>query len=236
MKNSTLIILGKFILASLLFVPNLAFAQVDPVGDFNKHVVGYWKGDFVRLFQYRVKGSPYLLGESFPGSITYKGGRTVNDGKVLYDIYNQQAGVDVNNQILELEIPVESFSLSVPEKFGGKTYLFKNPYVFGKPEMKGYLNVVEDGKKLALLKVYKTRLSPDPGDMMNKDIKIFEQYFEFYIYNKATQNLSAIKLRKKDISKEIGDEAFLKDYLSSNNNDLSNEANVIQLIKSFNAN
>ena len=222
------------IIILLAFFNYDSFSQPDPIGQFNKHVAENWKADFIRIGPYRVKGSPYLLGESFSGSITYKGGRTVNDSKILYDIYNQKAGVDVKNEILEMDIPIEIFSLTLPEKFGGKTLMFKSTYLFGKPDLKGFLNVVEDGKKLSLLKIYKTRLFPDPTNIMIKDLKIFEQYFDYYIYNKISQNLSSIKLRKKDISKEIKDEAFLKNYLANNNNDLSNEANVVQLIKAFN--
>ena len=220
----------------LLLTGTYAISQPDPIREFNKHVAENWKADYIRIGPYKVKGSPYLLGESFAGSITYKGGRTINDSKLLYDIYNQKAGVDVKNEILEMNTPIESFSLNLPEKFSGITLIFKNPYLFGKPDLKGYLNVVEDGKKLSLLKIYNARLFPDPTNIMIKDLKIFEQYFDYYIYNKATQNLTSIKLRKKDIGREIGDEAFIKNFLSSNNNDLSNEANVVQLIRSFNAN
>ena len=39
-------------------------AQPDPIGNFNKHVIEKWTHEYIRVSQYRVKGSPYLLGDS----------------------------------------------------------------------------------------------------------------------------------------------------------------------------
>lgn len=234
MKNifsKTLVALSFFTTASYS-----SFAQVDPVGDFNKHIAENWKSEYIRIGQFRVKGSPYLLGESFDGTITYKGGKVVSDKKVLYDLYNQKAGIEVNKEVFEADAPIESFFITLPEKFGGKKLSFKNSYLYGSSDVKGYLNVLEDGEKLSFFKVYKTRLIPDASNYIIKDLKVFEQYFDYYIYNKSTKTLSAVKLRKKDIAKELNDEEFLKSYIKNNNADLSNEVIVTNLIRSYNSN
>src|SRR5688572_8918327 len=98
MKTSTILKFIFIVFVSVLNMPD-ASSQPDPVADFNKQIVQNWIGEYVRIGQYRVKGSPYLLGESFPGSITYKGGKSVTDKNILYDLYHQKAGVDVNHQI-----------------------------------------------------------------------------------------------------------------------------------------
>src|SRR5687767_15408519 len=87
---------NKFVklLVFCLFITGLTQAQTDAIGNFNKHVIEKWSNDYIRIGQYRVKGTPYLLGESYPGYITYMNGGAVMDVKVLYDIYNQKAGVD----------------------------------------------------------------------------------------------------------------------------------------------
>jgi len=61
-------ILSFFAILSALMVN----AQPDPVGNFNKHVIEKWTHDYIRVSQYRVKGSPYLLGESFNGDINHE--------------------------------------------------------------------------------------------------------------------------------------------------------------------
>ena len=71
---------------------NAANSQTDAIGDFNKHVIEKWSEDFIRISQYKVKGSPYLLGESFDGSLTVKSGVVATNQKILYDIYDQKAG------------------------------------------------------------------------------------------------------------------------------------------------
>jgi hypothetical protein len=123
---------------------------LDPIGSFNRHIFKSWKGEYIRIGPYRVKGTPYLFEESFPGSLTYKGGRTVSDIKVLYDIYNQKAGVDVKSGMFKAAEPVENFSILLPEQFGGQKLLFKSSSLFAKTAMNCFFNILEDGRKSSL--------------------------------------------------------------------------------------
>ena len=75
-------------------------AQPDPIGNFNKHVIEKWTHDYIRVSQYRVKGSPYLLGDSFSGDITMKSGVVTVDKKILYDIYDQKVGFDLDKKFV----------------------------------------------------------------------------------------------------------------------------------------
>jgi len=223
----------RFFLFFLILIATRSFAQVDPVGQFNKHIVENWKGEYIRIGQYRVKGTPYLFGESFPGTLTYKGG-IKSDTKILYDLYNQKAGADVKNSILESDLLLEEFSISLPAKFGGNTLLFKNTELFGNSSLKNYFNVLEDGSKVSLLKIFKIKLVSDPSNMMDKEVKIFEQYYEYYLYNKTIKGLSKIKLKEKDIAKQLGDQEFVKGFVSKGDLDVSKEVDVIKLIQGYN--
>jgi hypothetical protein len=220
----------------LVMLFNQSFAQPDPVGAFNRHIAANWTGEYVRISQYRVKGTPYLLGESFPGAITYKGGKTADNNKILYNLYNQKAGIDLKNDIYESGEEVEQFTLHLPEKFGGQTLLFKNANLYGDAKVNGYLNVLEEGNKIAFLKAYKIKLSPDPTNTLVKDVKVFEQYYEYYLYNKISKELHKVKLKEKDIRKELGNEELVKSYTASQAADLSKEADIIKLVKYFNNN
>jgi hypothetical protein len=226
-----------YITVVLFLFVNQAFSQSDPVGNFNRHVFESWKGEYIRIGGYKVKGSPYLLGESFPGVATYKDGKVVSDQKILYDIYNQKAGLDVKNEIFERDVPLESFAIALPEKMGGQKLLFKNSYVFDHPDIHLYFNVVEEGKKVALLKVYKSKLVPDPVNAMDKESKVFQQFFDYYIYRRSDKTISNVKLRKKDIIKGFGDEQFINQYTSKIAAvDFANEAEIITMIKYYNNN
>ena len=226
----------KYFLICLLFLFFKSNAQVDPLGTYNRYVVENWAGEYVRIGPYQVKGSPYLFGESFPGSILYKGGKSVANTKILYDVYSQKAGIAVDNKIFEAEDAVEAFVISLSDKLGANRLLFKNSYIYGKPEMKSYLNVLEDGEKVAFLKQFKSKLLPDPTNTMAKDKKIFDQYYEYYIYLKQNKELYKIKLKEKDIMKRFGNDEQIKNYLSQNVVDFSKENEVISFLNKYNNN
>ncbi len=118
------------LVALIITVSLFAKAQTDAVGNFNKHVIEKWAEEYVRIGQYRVKGTPYLLGESFPGYITYMNGGAVMDVKILYDIYYQKAGVDTEGKMMESDNEVKEFMIAFPEKFGGDKLLFRSSAFF----------------------------------------------------------------------------------------------------------
>jgi hypothetical protein len=216
----------------LVFAIN-SVAQTNTLGEFNKFIAQNWAGEYARIGQWKVKGSPYFLGEAFSGTITYKGG-TKSDVKILYDLYNQKAGAEFKNSILESDQVVEEFTISLPAKYDGKTLLFKSSEFFGDNSLKSYLNVLEDGSKVSLLKLFKIKLVSDPSNMMDKELKIFEQYYEYYLYNKATKELSRIKLKEKDLIKQLGDEEFVKGFILSGDLDVSKEVDAIKLVNGYN--
>lgn len=179
-------------------------AQPDPIGNFNKHVIEKWTHEYIRVSQYRVKGSPYLLGESFNGDITMKTGVVTVDKKILYDIYDQKVGVDLDKKFVAPDGDVSGFFIQLSENFGGEKLNFINAANLPKVNLKGYLNVITDGSKFAFLRQYRIRLVADPAEMYSKDIKLFEQYYDYYIYNRANAELKKIKLKDKDVLEALG--------------------------------
>jgi len=151
-----------------------------------------------------VKGSPYLLGESFGGDITMKSGVVTVDKKILYDIYDQKVGMDLDKKFVSPDGEVAGFFIQLPENFGGEKLNFINASNLPKVNLKGYLNVIADGSKFAFLRQYRIRLVADPAEMYSKDIKLFEQYYDYYIYNRATAELNKIKLKDKDVLEVLG--------------------------------
>jgi hypothetical protein len=71
---------------------------------------------------------------------------------------------------------------------------------------------------------------------MAKERKVFDQYSEYYIYSKASKELSKVKLKEKDIMKILGNGEQVKNYLSKNEVDFSKEEEVISLINKYNNN
>ncbi len=203
----------KIFYSLFLLAASPAFAQVDPVANFNKHIVEQWTGDYVRIGQWKVKGSPYFLGEAFPGTLTYNDGKSVKSQTVLFDLHNQKVGFRQGNEALEALNAVESFTIKLPERFGGKQLLFKNSAAYG-DKNNTFFNVLEDGPKFAFLKHYKTKLVADSRNMLDKEAKMFEQVYDYYIYNKEAKTLHKIKLREKDLLKELEKMPAAKVYVA----------------------
>jgi hypothetical protein len=192
------ILIILFVLTSFL-----AIAQPDAIGDFNKHVIEKWTEDYIRVSQYRVKGSPYLLGESFDGEIIMRTGLKISNQKVLYDIMDQRVGTEMNKQLIAPDGEISTFMIRLPEKFGNDQLEFINANTLSKSSVKGFLNVIANGPKVSFLRQYKTRLVPDPLNMYSKDLRIFEQYYDYYLYNHSTQTLEKVKLKEKDIREAL---------------------------------
>ena len=216
-----------FTIVCMSFLSNL-FAQPDPIGNFNKHVVEKWTHDYIRVSQYRVKGSPYLLGESFNGDISMKSGVVTVDKKILYDIYDQKVGMDLDKKFVAPDGEVSGFFIQLSENFGGEKLSFINASNLPKVNLKGYLNVIADGSKFAFLRQYRIRLVADPAEMYSKDIKLFEQYYDYYIYNRATAELNKIKLKDKDVLEALGNPNSSAKY------DLHTAMGVRQLVEIMN--
>lgn len=223
-------------LLCLLAASFASIAQPDPLGAFNRTMVANWNGTYMRVANYRVKGTPHFFGESFWGTLEYKGGESATGIKVLYNLYDQTVGIDMKNNgdMFQSDKLVERFSLDLPERFGGKKVLFAHSELFGSSGKTEYFNVLEDGAKLAFLKAYRLRLLPDPTNEMNKDLRVFDQYYEYYIYQKDTKQLHRIKLKEKDILKEIAADDALKAKIKSGEVDLSSEMHVISVLQAYN--
>lgn len=228
MKSFLTILIFSFIFCS-------ANSQTDAIGDFNKHVIEKWSEDFIRISQYKVKGSPYLLGESFDGALTVKSGVVASNQKILYDIYSQKVGVEMNKELVKPDGEVTSFFIQLPEKFGNEKLEFINASTLKNVSLNGYLNMLETGNKLILLRQYKTRVIADPANMYSKDFRIFEQYYDYYFYNTATASLEKFRLKQKDVVSALtGMSASVVNLANSYN--FSTLNSVREFVKKVNAN
>lgn len=228
---------NTYILSLLFALPLLAVdvqAQSNTLGEFNKHVVEKWANDYIRISRYRVKGSPFLLGESFPGNITYVDGSEMKKINVLYNLYEQKAGMEVGKEMVQPGTAIKQFVVQLPEKFGSELLLFK-PATDYDPKMEGYLSVLAEGPKASLLKAYRAKLVADPSNMYANDIKMLEQYAEYYIHLAGKKELVKVKLRDKDLIKALGGAENLKEYLVAEKLDVAKERDAAKLLHYLNS-
>lgn len=233
-KFKSMYLRSKYLAICFLLIVGELNAQLNTLGDYNQLIVSNWAGEFVRIGPYQVKGSLYLFGESFPGTIHFQSGQKITNTKILYNVYHQIAGIDKGNEIFEMSDKVEEFTITLPEKYGSGNLVFKAADQYGKNNVKGYFNVLSEGKKMSLLKLFKCKLMPDPTNTLSKDTKIFEQYVEYYIYSPTSKALQKIKLKEKDILKSIVMDDHVKNIILQNKTDFSNETDIIRFFDQYN--
>jgi len=224
----------SFLIFSFFLVIN-SFGQLDAIGTFNRFVIETWAGQYVRIGNYKVKGSPFLFGESFPGKVRLMGSNVSQPAKVLYNLYEQKAGPGAGGEILVTDKLVEEFTLELPEKFGGVPLSFKHCSLFGKGDLKVYFNVLVEGPSVSFLKAYRIRLIGDPSNMMDKDLKVFEQYYEYFLINhKGSGEVEKVKLKKKDFENELSSLPGAPPVFKSNQFEYATEADFIKLVNALN--
>lgn len=229
---NTQIMRSFFVFIFVLIFTGQGFCQPNPLGTFNRYVAENWTGEYLRIGQYKVKGTPYLFGESFEGKLVFEGGSVTSRDKVLYNLYEQKAGPDIRGEILETTKQLDEFSMNLPEKFGGQTLLFKHSRLFNKSDLNVFFNVISDGPKTAFLKIYRIRLIPDPTNMYDKESRLFEQYFDYYLFTSG--NLTKVKLRKKDFVKALQSIPGAEEKIDEANIDFFSEKEIALLIAEIN--
>ncbi len=195
------LLIGMVVTAIMLHTN--AFAQLDPIGQYNRYLTESWAGEYYRVGQYKVKGNPMFLGQAFLGTVKTK---TVVDSKMqnlLYDLQLQLVGPGVNGKIYETTDRVTAFELYRPHPYGGDTLRFVDGADYGLTKESQYLNLLCDAPGIQLLRAYKIKVVPDPTNLMDKDLRVFEIYFDTYLFLKTSKELVKVKNSKKDYSKAL---------------------------------
>ena len=167
-----------------------------------------YKGKVWRNLFTNIKGDQFLFSKDYlPGSVTING-KSYKNLNINYDIYNDEITTPKNNGvILQLNKEmIDSFTLV----FEFKTYLFKNTQVDSLMGIKGYVNVLYEGKSALYVK-YKKEI-----DLLAVDEKydLFYQTHKIYLVKKGTvYQLSG----KGDLLKALQeDKAQIKAFMKKN--------------------
>lgn len=226
--NKSILLYCSVFLAGILF-GDQATAQLDQIGEYNKLLMQNWSGKYFQIGNYKVKGSPYLYGESVPGELVLEDDTESKHSNMYYDLYNQEVGVNIDNTFVKLDKDISEFRFAVPKKYGSGQLVFKRVGLYNEHKLKGYFNVLADNQgKYAFLRYFSVALMSDASDMMNKDLKVFQQNYDYYIYNYKDKSLKKVKLRSKDITRVIEEAKSLSNLKTY---DLTTTEGVSKLIQ-----
>lgn len=155
-----------------------------------------------------VKGDQFLFSKSYlPGSLTISG-KTYKNLNINFDIYNDEVTIPKNDgTILQLNKEmVDSFTLV----YEFKTYSFRNTQADSLPGIKGFVNILYNGKSALYVK-YKKEL-----DILAVDDKydLFFQTHKIYLVKGSTVVQVS---NKSDLLKSFPEEkASLKAFMKKN--------------------
>jgi hypothetical protein len=225
MKGSCL-----FIFCISIFSQVFAQVIVDPLPTYNKHLAERWSGEYMQVSQYRVKGSPYLLGKAFPGTLKFADGNTKNNVQIIYDLYNEKVSFEKDSIIFELDKLLNEFSIMLPPEYGNANLVFRNAVSFGDSKKKGFYNVISESGRYVFMKEFKLKLVPDPVNSLAKDYRMFEQYHEYILYDTASRNMKKIKLNKKSVLSFFQNKSAVENEINDSKIDISTEAGVSILL------
>jgi hypothetical protein len=156
-----------------------------------------------------IKGDQFLFSKDLlPGSVTING-KSYNNLSISYDIYNdeiitptpQGTMIKLNKEM------VDSFTI----KFAFKTYRFRNTLQDSLTDIKGYVNVLYEGKSSLYIK-YKKEIELLAVD--DKYDLFFQTYHVYFVKDGIVHQLTNKSGLLKILSQ---DKILIKDFIKKNN-------------------
>jgi hypothetical protein len=155
-----------------------------------------------------IQGDQFLFSKAYlQGSLSI-GGKLYNNLNISYDIYNDEIITPSNNgSILQLNKEmVDSFTMV----FEFKTYMFKNTLEDSLTGIKGYVNVLYNGKSALYVK-YKKEIQllavDDKYDLFNESFHIY--FLKDGIVHQLNNKGDLLKILSKDKTQ-------IKDFIKKN--------------------
>lgn len=161
-----------------------------------------------------------------PGTITLKDNTVFKDRAYRYNMYTQQMEFILNNDTAAIGNPEELESL----EFGDKHFIY-DEYVYEDKILKGYLEVLVEGKYRLLLQCkIKYTLKQDTFDPTSAPVEKYYLGKQYYI---STNNEPAepIMLDKKDVINSLKVSGKdLKKYIKTNHISMKTESDLVNII------
>jgi hypothetical protein len=192
----------------------------------------YGRGIDLNSAQYiEVSGSPFLKQDYTKAFVAFKKGRKYINVPVKFDILHNEIDIEQNETLLSL---LSIDSISYPDS-NYQNMILKTGYPsINKHDTSSIYQIVAQNNKIQLLKYYHCHISTIKS-LNLPDKTSFDVDYQYYLFNKATKTIEAVKLNKKSFSSAIADMGYSKAEIDKNENiDFRNEKDVAGLISSVN--
>jgi hypothetical protein len=226
----------SFIILALMVCTGASAQQaafIDPSAAYNKLLLERNDETYYQLGNYKVKGTPYLYGGSFPGQIVFTDAREFKDVTLSYNTYTQKLSMEQKGTVLDITDPVQSFSMQLPPAYGDTTLYFKNSAAFGETKLQGFFQVLFTGKKYTLLKFYKSALKTVSTNYAVSEQKELDLQSDYYYYSQAEKKISKLKVNNKAILKAFGTNETIRDYLTKYPFEYNQDSQLMKVVAMY---
>lgn len=194
-----------FCLVSLLCNAQFNNSFVDPALAYNK--VNGEKMDgvgYVNVGSFKVKGSPYIYGETLKGDVYHSG--KIASG-VVFKINNYSKELQVTT-----DVPGKYFMVSIDDLDSLVLPAVKNEFLAADikfisskakdAKLKCFLEPLQKGERYTLYKSYSTELAIPSDNYVQSDLRIFDLQVQYYYAdNQNPGSLKSVKANKKGLGK-----------------------------------
>ena len=179
-----------------------------------------------------IKGSPLLLANWHPGSVTFRNGQQAKGLQLLYNVNKNILYFKRGEGILEFVQPIREFTLRITKDNDSVDIVFRNGYVgFEKNNQETFYEVLTDGA-IQLLKQYtKTLLTYKPYNQ--PETQEYSDKVKYFIYRE--NKLTLIKRDKEFLMQAFPDLSNkIRSWCEANNSNAKSEPHLAALIGSLN--
>ncbi len=181
-----------------------------------------------------VLGSPFLFWDWNPGRLKTPDGREYTTMKFKYDVYDQVVHFNDGKDSMEVNEPVDEFSIIVKESDGDQVYNFKKSEAFGKNKNKGFYEVVQEGKNISVLKYYKMEIISLTYNIGNSSSnRSFDMKYSYWVFIKDAKKVVELKGNFKDLLNYAKLTPGQTETIDALNLNYDKEASAIALIKAL---
>jgi len=179
-------------------------AWSDPALNHNKMLIG--EGKYLLIGPYKVKGSPYLLGQQHSGDIFSAAEKAWNIS-LSYNTHNQEVEFfstsNPGQPLVKEPGTLDSFILHANPAAGIAGPL---KFIYGSilgTDDKAYFLEIFTGKRYSVYKKYRSELGYDTDNYGQSELRIFELQYDYFYKDNETKGIKKLKKNSVQVIKEF---------------------------------
>jgi hypothetical protein len=184
-----------------------------------------------------IKGSPMLSEHWTIGNVSFKNGKHVDSVQLHFNLETNKLVFRQEGLMLEFVDTVQQADLHFKEQGNTGMVIIKNNYPpIGNYTAETFYIIMADGPRYQLL-TFKTKKKVEQYNYGNASTTAYTELNEFFIYEKSTDIIHKVKVKKSSIQKALPQKSELIEKICSQHSiQVKNLAELTSLITLLNEN